>query len=61
MNAPDLMEFVKDATCVAFISHLDNFQNAHLEESQEIVNEALQQEQEKAQKAQEDIDFQLSC
>lgn len=57
MNAPDLMEFVKDATCVAFISHLDNFQNAHLEDSQEIVNEALQQEQEKAKKEQEDIDM----
>ena len=40
MNAPDLMEFVKDATCVAFISQMDNLQNVG--DDQVMTNENLE-------------------
>ena len=40
MNAPDLMEFVKDATCVAFISQMDNLQN--VADDQVMINENLE-------------------
>ena len=43
MNAPDLMEFVKDATCVAFISQMDNLQNVG--DYQVMTNENLEKNQ----------------
>jgi biopolymer transport protein ExbB/TolQ len=43
MNAPDLMEFVKDATCVAFISQMDNLQN--VADDQVMINEKLEANQ----------------
>lgn len=40
MNAPDLMEFVKDATCVAFISQMDNLQNVG--DDQVLINKHIE-------------------
>ena len=46
MESTDLMEFVKDATCVAFISEMDNLRN--VEDDQVMVNEQLTTEKQMA-------------